>query len=1126
MKFNMGCCFSKELNPNPLSERTSLLLTSVTESCVKKYSSVTELFDEKRPEYGRTNRGVDVRSDASSTSPSASLTGIHKRSSSVQDGTMVWAKSTDVSRNKPLGDDSKDSGIQAQTEAAVLNSVKQRIAENAVKRANWFCEVDSTRFKSGCEETTAAHTLVPSDHVRSTCASDDVSSELSLTQKQEQEQAKTSTNQKSHDFLTAKYPYDDHLDSDEKRSEFLTSECIVKRRTQSFYSICSIDTDDLGGERDSAAGTLPAAFSQTDLLTNPETEVVINTTLTNTALETLNQPKEAQKHDEMVCEDLPVETLSLSMAHVLPDLMGMFYQLSVDKDSASGACVCVSPEDGVKEKSENHGHKSHVTDFHKTGEQTIPDLLERNWRLAESVLDHAAVDSACPTDVNTHAKLRSVSKPEVTEMSCGVQCSETPEQEPRSVSSESRNSDNKENQLNFGVDCREPKQVESSKEVNLGVMSINLCHEPVPCSHTEPHPKAVEDFLVSEISKVNQIIKNQPSSFLISSLESESEAKSPKFISESSSQDLNLNCKSCSSPGKDIVSEPGVSVCTYAEREFVDAEPESGFELNSHQSLNSFTSLTSGGDGDALQPEMLWTGLLNYPGFDVEKTEMSIEDVNRYLSSAELSDLAPDSEIAQEHVETSENPVKINSNAEYEDLLKVNQSLVKAFSENSTSLTRMEQEISTSPVFTSSDADCSVPTNLLEDASQNPEDHTISEEHMLPPAAQESFGMKEGDGCCLKENETWIKAECFNEHAVEEPNLISLNVHHVKASKMDLQSSKSMDFDLSLGRNKDKEVMPLYLEGSSENAALSVHSSPHTEPPDTFKNAVLTKNSMQCECAHYPTHTLLGKTDTQSFPDPSSQEPELTHGDVEGVQMMSTAEQQVGINFRVPFGRTIRPMFEIREAPHALGHDSSDEGIECFVASRLQGYQLADGLHVSGPSCGLITAGICPVSHFCADNKAIPLPVEPDQVDLYASTPSYEIHFLGSNSATGSVQAKNPQNLTSINEEDRERGVLTMLSDLLGKSELNEDEDCSRFLSVWVAEPELESEWQYGLSEEQLSGPNTKEEGKSDSALESEHVQAFTAAYPYSMLVSHGACVWEWPNDYEQLVSLHRCCVD
>ncbi|KAK3515783.1 hypothetical protein QTP70_031883 [Hemibagrus guttatus] len=803
---------------------------------VKRYSTVTEPAEERSAECGQTNRAVDVKSNSISTELSASLGCIDKRNGSVQGGTAVWDELKDESCNKPLGNISKDSDSQALTETAVLNSVKWRIAENSVKRANWFCEVDlppdSTRFKPQFQNP-ASHTLVPlGHHIRATCTSDKVNMGVQTTQTQEHGQTISSTgltNDLTTNPFTAKHLYDDDLDSDGKRSDILTSECSMKRRNQSFYSICSIDADDLRVEQEPAAMTDLAASDRT----NTETKVFTSTSLSNAALETSDGTRGTQEVEEKVSEDLPTEMQPVLKAHVLLDAIGIFCDVGLDENAASEKCVYVPTENRMIEKSKMDRHQSHVTGLEETFHETISDLLEKTDQLIEDTVDRKNVDRLCETRVNTDLEFINI-----TELGCEGQCSETPEQEPKGVSSESTNlDDNNEHHLSSYVDCSEPKQVEPNAEDRTG---------------------------------------------------------------------------------------PDIS----------------------------------GGNGNVHQPKTFRTGCVDYPGFDscpllthhdAEKRAINLgmEDVTCHITSTELSDVAPESETAVEHVKT-------------------------------------------------------------------------------------------------------------------QPSLS--------------------------------------------------HSSCRTELPDTFQSPILSKNSLQHENAHIPRHTLLGKTDMLRSSEPSNQEPDLTHRDVQDSRKISTAVQQVGIEREVQ--TTIRPMFEIGEPAHALeGHDNSDEGVGGFVTSRLQVYRL-----VSDTNCGLGTDGMCPVPDFSSENKAIPLPVEPDPVDLYASMPSYEIHFLGPNAVTVPVQVENPQSLTFTNESERERGVLNMVSELLGKSEANgdcvEDGECGHFLSAWAGEPELESAWRYQLSEEEPMG-----QGGQDSALYSERVQTFMAAYPYSLLVSDAACVWDWQKAYGHLES-------
>lgn len=1029
----MGCCFSKELNFNPVGERTSLLQTPVSEHCsdqeAKQYSTVSR---QASTECGQTNRAVD----ASSCNLSASPGSIDKRSSSVQDRAALWDKPRDEprddSRGKPPRGVSKNSDVQARTGTAVLSTVKRRIAENALKRANWFCDIDMSRhadptgFKARCENTAASDTHgANGPHVSATCPLDNIHAEVSL-----QEPADSRVTQKAKVFFTARN--DDYLDSAEKRLDFLTSERSMNTRTQSFYSICSIDADDLEGEREPSATEHRPVLDHTGVLNNTEAQVFINTSLSPAALETVNM---TQEDSEKVSEDLKA-------AHVLPDVIGTFCDVGPTESIASDKHVSAPSEDGVMEKHE------HMTGLHKTVDEIIPDLLERK---SESTVDRRDMEHWCQARVHTDAELINVVREEVTEP-------ETSQQESGRVSSESRSLDNKENIL-IG---REPSP-------------SRTWHELAPCSCLKPH----QGSLCPENTSVAQVIENPPPSVVTSLLESD--LKSRGVFTETSFQDIHL---------------------------FPTAtEPEPGPQLSSPQSFSSFTLDISGGNDDTLQLGMFQTGLVDHLGLDdahslLREINLGTEDATHTVSFPEPSDGAPGSVITDEHVDTCKDPVHINPNADYEDLLKANQCLLKEFSENVTSLRRMEQEISPSPLHhtTSSDADSSVHISLLSNSIQNPEDLKVCEKQMFPAAAQEE------DRCCLKGNATLVKEECFNQHDLEGADQISLSVSRVKSPEMEVQESKPTDSDLSPGRNNDEQVIHLFLESGGDDPALSLHSPRHTETPDAFESTTLSKNSTQCENAHVPTHSLLGNADMQSFSDPSNQEPE---GDLQHVQMISSAEQQVvEFDYRAPLGRTIRPVFKIGEPENGSEEpDSSDEGVERFVTSRLQGYQL-NGLHVSGPSRDFGTDGMCPVINFSANNKAIALPVEPDQVDLYASLPSYEIHFLGPDQVT----VENPASLTSTNDSERERGVLNMVSELLGKSEANEEGDGGHFLSVWAGEPELESAWQYRVSEGQG-------EGKPDSALDSERVQAFAAAYPYSLLVPDGACVWDW----QHAVSLRQC---
>ncbi|TUF37117.1 La-related protein 4B [Bagarius yarrelli] len=533
----MGCCFSKELNPSPVSERASLLQTTITESCsipdVKQYSSMTELAEEEQADYTHINRSLDVRSNSASTDLSESLSSISKRSSSVQDQAAVWDEFKVDSGNKLLGNISKVSNSPKET--AVLNSVKRRIAENAVKRANWFCEIDLSQHPDSiCKSSgeNRANTLEPHhDHVRTMCSSNTVS--LAVPTVSGIDCATDRATDHTTDFPN-KYLYDDLLDSEKNGSDCLTLECSMKRKTQSFYSICSIDAGDLGSEQEPSAATDSAAFDQTVLLPSNKTKFIISPLTNNAAGETSKGTRERQELENL-SEDLLVEMLPIIKTHGLPDLVGVFCDVKMSEKHDS------VPLDN----SENSGDK-----LDKTAEETIPDLLERS--------DHKNMDFLCHTPVDTDTEL--VAR---TDMSCRLQYSETQKHRPSADSSESKMTD-------------EDNQDHLSEHVDGTVTDSEVSrtwHKLVPPSVTQ---------------NILQITGDKLSSLVSSSLQGDQ--KTRVFNTESSFQDtdaLHLHAKSCVASTKDNVSKQSKSFYSKSEITTTHPAPRAKAKIQNPESLTS-----------------------------------------------------------------------------------------------------------------------------------------------------------------------------------------------------------------------------------------------------------------------------------------------------------------------------------------------------------------------------------------------------------------------------------------------------------------------------------------------------------------------------------------------------------
>ncbi|KAM4533949.1 uncharacterized protein PAE49_022276 isoform 2-T3 [Odontesthes bonariensis] len=134
--------------------------------------------------------------------------------------------------------------------------------------------------------------------------------------------------------------------------------------------------------------------------------------------------------------------------------------------------------------------------------------------------------------------------------------------------------------------------------------------------------------------------------------------------------------------------------------------------------------------------------------------------------------------------------------------------------------------------------------------------------------------------------------------------------------------------------------------------------------------------------------------------------------------------------------------------------------------------------------------------------------VDPGQIDIYASTPSYEIHFLD--------QGAPP----AAEEGEKEGGMREMVSELLGEEA--DSSVCRLYPHTWIRLGLEESfgGWARGASEAE---PNQGENKKgSDAELlppavtELQPTMALLGAYPYSTVMPQGSCVWDWHTNCSQ----------
>ncbi|XP_054479342.1 uncharacterized protein LOC129111072 [Anoplopoma fimbria] len=134
--------------------------------------------------------------------------------------------------------------------------------------------------------------------------------------------------------------------------------------------------------------------------------------------------------------------------------------------------------------------------------------------------------------------------------------------------------------------------------------------------------------------------------------------------------------------------------------------------------------------------------------------------------------------------------------------------------------------------------------------------------------------------------------------------------------------------------------------------------------------------------------------------------------------------------------------------------------------------------------------------------------VDPDQIDAYASTPSYVIHYLGQEP---SVAAE---------EGEREGGMREMVSELLGEEA--DSSVCRLYPHPWIklGLEETCGLWAQGASDtEPIRGESMLDAGADQiPALVSElqPSMALLGAYPFSTVMPQGRCVWDWHTDCNQ----------
>ncbi|KAL0156532.1 hypothetical protein M9458_047778, partial [Cirrhinus mrigala] len=1163
----MGCCFSKELNPNLVSERTSLLQAAIPEGSAAKDVrdcawSVADLADEKPSQNGNVNAALDTSCNASSTNLSAGLNLIKEGGSSVQEGMAFW--------DPPVGDPPIHEAIVQKGNASrndcltteTLDSVKQRIAENAIMRAKWFCE--------GQQNSTE---LTRDDKSKSTTLGQKISPSCILKdQHSKEEQVKTLWDVQSKPASTPKHatpPFNKCFgssinldDSEEGNSGLLITDRGFKKE-QSFYSICLIDLEDLGSEcghqplteADAVRYASAPAVSEKALFDNsllPKGHTISGSRPSHeTTQQTETDPSE--RTTELGCStSLPVDFTLPNEENALPDLLKPLPTQENEKNVISASCtdteVTLSPSTAVEDAID----------------QLSPDLLSQNGQM--SVLKSSTdtvLPQGEPADLLNNSDLYSSSGYKAADLESGSEFNvhntisdesmlRPPQQDLNGSPDESeledqcRNYDNEESmKLNLekipNVDCficSLSNTTESSPNLKVAIVESDQC--------------------VSKKTPTEEVLEKMPPALsAVSASVSEKlvETEDQWFSFKDASEDIE-NLKFCSetpltSDKEDKLSK-SASCCRVevgprqiATQEEVILNPcQSSILQNEGQTNDSdmfkvaavAQSLSSPSHAESVfldqedKLDMTSSTHIHPCGvFPTDQTKIVSESCD---SPNGEQNVEPNANFADaEPCDMNPSPLPTNPLVNFEHLLEV------AGKSEEDDYRNVVDNVHTNSVPGS---DCPGKEDLFQsnaiwfvnashtDVYNKGHSESIAASYLIqvglgsvvPATAQEQVMDNEIGETCLQYEKTHFASKCFSEDEQKVLAEICLCADdgETKMSELEprgLVTTSELLNCLNDGNNNN-DCLETVCSASSDVQTLS-------QPPcqsEVLETCDCSSLSINCTresaCQYLDSSTERPASDTWRSSVTSIQE----HGDL---QDMGEIRGDV-VDCSIPLVSTVstaRLSLETAQSCAVQGHGSDYAPVESLTTTVSQLIPSSLGVLDFGQSdLKVITDDVSDNAAYV--NAAIPLPVEPDQVDIYATLPSYEIYFLNKDQFAVPVQVENPQ---VSDEMEGEQGMLNMVSDLLGKSELSDEVDSSHCLSAWAKEPHvlfsdnqteacaLVSAWGNAVSEAGLTMQNDEqnaEEGFQTSV-------GFIAPYPYNLLGAEGSCVWDWQNAYSEL---------
>ncbi|XP_056306244.1 la-related protein 4B isoform X2 [Danio aesculapii] len=1167
----MGCCFSKELNPNPVNERTSLLQEAIPESSTAKaisdYAwSVADLADEKPSQNGNVNVALDTSCNASSTNLSAGLNLIKEGGSSVQEG-MTFCEPpvgdppiNEVKVQKGItsefGRDGKD--YCQMNDTVPLDSVKKKIADNARMRAKWFCDGQPSHSTDLTGDIKNRNTT----HSQNTM---DIGQHSAFSVIAKQERIKTLQDVQSKSVSLPKHATSlqnkcsrrsvNLSDSEEGSSAPLITNHGFKKELN-FYSICLIDLEDLGSECGYQSMTEADAARYASAPAVSEKALFGNASLPQDHTISGSSPS-LKKTSAQQTDKCPLEgtlgcstSLPANLALLNEDLKPFSVQENQNPSSENVSTCCAEtkytgfPNIAVED----------ATD------QPSPDLLSQYGQMSST---NAASPQGEPADLLKNPDLYDSNCYKTTDLSRPLQ--QNINGLPNKVKLENKH---KISDFTEPMDLIKDTIVSDEDDYSVSCLgnTTDELQVPIMTSNQYVSKKTHTEKVHKETSQVLSAVGTSASGMQVetdiqeglSYENSSEEIENVKFSSETQVAFVkkeNLpkspSCQKVEVEPRQIGMQEEVILrpCRFSVLQCEGQTNESDMfkvtgvphGLNCPSHAQSMTCSAKENKMDmSLTPHVYTCSV--FPTDQTKIVSESCDIPNRQQNVELKADFTN-----AESCDMNPSPLPTNETVNFEQLMDVTHKCEVdydnvSFSGSSDAEVHtniqtvpdsdcsVDEDLSNSIVFLASDTSCKDICNKGQ-AENGAVSYLIQVElgSELPGFVEQSMDNEIGETRLQHNEKTHTTCECFCE---DEPKVLGEVCLCTDDGKTEMLERGPQGLTPTL------EILNCLNDANNNNDRLEYGCSSNRgastpfEAPCPFEVSEFTScpsgsiNCMRESAFRYMESSSEPlASDAQGSSVTSIQE----HGEFQDMREMTRG----GVDISIPLVSIARLPLETGEVQLCTIHGHSCNDVSVEISTTTVGCVSQPATRIGDLDFNQSDSKVIDddISDDTYVNEAIPLPVEPDQVDIYATTPSYEIYFLNNAQLTVPVLVENPQGSDEI---DGEQGMLNMVSDLLGKSELSDEVDTSHCLPAWTKEPHvlfpdnqmepcgLVSAWDHALSEASLTMQNVEQDTESDPNVGVQDFQtsmSFIAPYPYNLLATEGSCVWDWQNAYIGLES-------